>query len=286
MRVSLDRRALLKAGGAVTLSAVGVSAVADRADANHATATGRIAVERLWRYYYKYVKTSYVDSRGRRRTRYVKTKVLRSKNTYEGTATKTLNYGGLCHWIGTARPLSNGNCVMFGHRTSYGGPLRYTHRMKVGDQIVLEIDGQGSKTYRVAEPPKVITSRDFAEAINWGDRSRSNLTLVACTRSNGLPTSTKFRLLIRATEVDGTEQGSTTPPPQPPPPSARPTLRRGSTGSAVSELQQLLTDRGFPTAVDGQFGPGTERTVKAFQASRRLTPDGVVGPVTWAALAT
>lgn len=63
-------------------------------------------------------------------------------------------------------------------------------------------------------------------------------------------------------------------------PGAPPVLRRGSTGADVERLQQRLG-----TAVDGDFGPSTERAVIAFQQSRGLDADGVVGPQTWAALA-
>lgn len=63
------------------------------------------------------------------------------------------------------------------------------------------------------------------------------------------------------------------------------TLRRGASGTAVKELQQALARAGFnPGAVDGEFGPATERAVKAFQAANGLTADGVVGPKTRAAL--
>lgn len=63
------------------------------------------------------------------------------------------------------------------------------------------------------------------------------------------------------------------------------TLKRGSTGPEVSALQQRLADLGFdPNGVDGIFGPGTESAVKAFQQSKGLTVDGVVGPMTRAAL--
>jgi len=64
-----------------------------------------------------------------------------------------------------------------------------------------------------------------------------------------------------------------------------PTLRSGSTGVAVRGLQRRLIAAGFgPDEIDGRFGPQTEAAVKAFQESRELDVDGVVGPLTWAAL--
>jgi hypothetical protein len=64
----------------------------------------------------------------------------------------------------------------------------------------------------------------------------------------------------------------------------RPTLRRGTSGTAVATLQSALTAAGFPTVADGDFGRSTERNVRAFQSSRGLDPDGVVGQLTWSGL--
>jgi peptidoglycan hydrolase-like protein with peptidoglycan-binding domain len=63
---------------------------------------------------------------------------------------------------------------------------------------------------------------------------------------------------------------------------AEPTLREGSSGEAVRQLQTALQELGHdPGPVDGQFGAQTEAAVKAFQQARGITVDGVVGPVTW-----
>lgn len=65
-----------------------------------------------------------------------------------------------------------------------------------------------------------------------------------------------------------------------------PTLCRGQRGRWVRHLQRLLALAGFdPGPVDGIFGARTEAAVRAFQRADRLKPDGVVGPVTWKALA-
>lgn len=67
-------------------------------------------------------------------------------------------------------------------------------------------------------------------------------------------------------------------------------LRRGDTGAYVELVQFWLStlaefDIAIPDlTVDGNFGAGTERSVKAFQSENGLTADGVVGQVTWDAL--
>ncbi|KAB8335619.1 peptidoglycan-binding protein [Scytonema tolypothrichoides VB-61278] len=66
--------------------------------------------------------------------------------------------------------------------------------------------------------------------------------------------------------------------------SGLPTLRFGNTGSTVRTLQRLLISNGYFVQVDGVFGALTEVAVRAFQSSRGLKADGVVGPRTWALL--
>ena len=61
-------------------------------------------------------------------------------------------------------------------------------------------------------------------------------------------------------------------------------LRQGDRGHAVGDLQRDLNRHGFRVSVDKMFGPATTRAVKAFQRSRGLGPDGIVGPATQAAL--
>lgn len=59
----------------------------------------------------------------------------------------------------------------------------------------------------------------------------------------------------------------------------------GSSGSAVSQLQTDLTTLGFySNSIDGSFGTKTYNAVVNFQKSKGLKTDGVVGPITKAAL--
>jgi len=55
---------------------------------------------------------------------------------------------------------------------------------------------------------------------------------------------------------------------------------RGSTNITAVKLVQAVVG----AKPDGDFGPATERRVKAWQKERSLRADGVVGPVTWKAM--
>ena len=57
------------------------------------------------------------------------------------------------------------------------------------------------------------------------------------------------------------------------------TLRKGSKGDGVAMMQKALG-----VGADGNFGPGTERALKAWQSHNGLTVDGIAGPATLAKL--
>ena len=56
-------------------------------------------------------------------------------------------------------------------------------------------------------------------------------------------------------------------------------LRKGSKGPGVAIMQEALG-----IGADGDFGPGTERALKKWQADNGLTADGIAGPATFAKL--
>ncbi len=63
------------------------------------------------------------------------------------------------------------------------------------------------------------------------------------------------------------------------------TLRIGARGDSVRQLQTQLNQLGFlQLGIDGQFGPITERAVREFQRSHKITVDGIVGPQTLRAI--
>lgn len=62
-------------------------------------------------------------------------------------------------------------------------------------------------------------------------------------------------------------------------------LKAGSKGDQVRALQILLNGLGYPCGeADGDFGTKTRTAVTRYQIENSLSPDGVVGPKTWAGL--
>ena len=66
-----------------------------------------------------------------------------------------------------------------------------------------------------------------------------------------------------------------------------PVLGKGDKGNTVKALQRMLIYEGYNCGgygADGDFGNGTEKSVKKYQADNKLTADGIVGAKTWAKL--
>ncbi len=64
------------------------------------------------------------------------------------------------------------------------------------------------------------------------------------------------------------------------------TLRKGSTGTSVRNMQNALYDLGYRLDRDGIYGSGTEKTVRQFQQDQKLSVDGIAGNKTLTRLYT
>lgn len=66
-----------------------------------------------------------------------------------------------------------------------------------------------------------------------------------------------------------------------------PVLGKGDKGNTVKALQRMLIYEGYNCGgygADGDFGNGTEKSVKQYQKDKKLTADGIVGEKTWSKL--
>ena len=82
-------------------------------------------------------------------------------------------------------------------------------------------------------------------------------------------------------------EGASAPPAGASAPPVHGTLRRGSRGADVADLQSRLNAAGAADPAletDGIFGRLTAAAVVAYQSSHDLVADGIVGPLTWASL--
>lgn len=173
---------------------------------------------------------------------------------------------------------------------------RYDRNPKVGDQVFFQTGGQiGHTGIVVAVTDTTITTVEG----NSSDQVKKN----TYSRSNGYIAGYGHPLYsdIPVTETEEPEPVAVPAPEQDMAPTATtciislPQLKKGATGSAVKNAQELLIAKGYPCGgkvtagretADGDFGPTTERSVKNFQTQVRLTADGVVGAATWKALLT
>jgi peptidoglycan hydrolase-like protein with peptidoglycan-binding domain len=66
----------------------------------------------------------------------------------------------------------------------------------------------------------------------------------------------------------------------------RPTLKRGSSGVAVKQMQCYLNSSltGEGLDVDGDFGPVTNEALRRFQGCADIVVDGICGAQSWSHL--
>ncbi|OUC79515.1 peptidoglycan-binding protein [Streptomyces swartbergensis] len=111
-----------------------------------------------------------------------------------------------------------------------------------------------------------------------GGAVAADLTASATTAPGSPEESARPRYTCRAERIDGRWYAGNSR-------TQKAVLANGHAGPEVAEAQCLLREAGLsPGAVDGIFGPHTERAVRALQKRANLVVDGIIGPHTWKAL--
>jgi len=153
-------------------------------------------------------------------------------------------------------------------------------------EAIMSLNGLTSSNLNIGQVlriPGTTSSGYFNYTVAAGDTlwllaQRFGTTVEAIMSLNGLTSSN-----LSIGQVLRIPSGTTTVP-RPPFPGI---LRLGSSGNNVTILQQNLNriaaaNSAIPRiTVDGSFGPATQNAVIAFQRYYGLTPDGIVGSLTW-----
>lgn len=155
----------------------------------------------------------------------------------------------------------------------------------------------GTTVARALATPGALLFR-FSSDPYSGDRPRSAHVAVSLGNSQtvearstslgvGVFGGASGRTWTHAGLIPGVDYGGDCPPALTEPPTwpgryLKLTTIRFMRGEDIKTVQRRLTHHGvYEGDTDGVFGPLTRGAVRAFQQSRRLTVDGVVGPVTW-----
>src|SRR5699024_3096406 len=136
---------------------------------------------------------------------------------------------------------------------------------------------RGSKGSQVSELQKRLNELGYnAGKVDGSFGPATYNAVVAFQKANGLTVDG-----IVGKNTINKLYSQSTPKPTPPPVNRVPitqTLRRGSRGPQVVELQRRLNELGYNAGkVDGIFGPATYNAVVAFQRAKGLAVDGIVG---------
>ncbi|GLX40282.1 hypothetical protein Sros01_63550 [Streptomyces roseochromogenus] len=115
-----------------------------------------------------------------------------------------LDKGYAGHYPGTAQPGAAGNFALAGHRNTHGEPFRYINRLRVGDELLVDVRGR-RYTYVVGKVLDETTERDTGviapvphSTVRPGagyTEAGSYITLTTCTPEY----TSKYRLVVWGT---------------------------------------------------------------------------------------
>lgn len=138
-----------------------------------------------------------------------------SSRVLAGRADPIVDSGRTWHWTGTGFVGQMSNIGLFAHRTEAGAPVYYMHELRPGDEIIVTVaDRPGDRRrfrYRVVRTDMVLNVRDStpanAQRILAATRLHRGATvsLIGCSRADGLPTSLDHRIIVTAEFVEWTE---------------------------------------------------------------------------------
>lgn len=198
----ISRRKALQIAGAAAVGAAGAQAVgAGTAEAAGPTRLGTVYIPRIW-------GRKWIYRRNPTTRRLERVRVNNTKALYKGTSNAALNRGiGL--WPDSEMPGGSGHVLLFGHRTSAGGPMRNAHLLKaevkdlLSPSVVRPADSVFIDSHEyIIEKIHVVPAKPVHNVLIYPPdlpgASGGHLTIATCSTKYGRPTSLQYRLVIRA----------------------------------------------------------------------------------------
>jgi hypothetical protein len=123
---------------------------------------------------------------------------------FDGAPYAVVDRGHTWHWEGTGDMGQVAHVGLFAHRTEAGGPYRYMHLIRPGDELFVTT-GDGRR-YRYRMVRRDITS-SATSSILAATRFHpgTTISMIGCSRPDGTPTSLAYRLVVTAELVDWSE---------------------------------------------------------------------------------
>jgi Sortase domain len=129
-----------------------------------------------------------------------------ANSVLDGDPTSIVDRGQSWHWTGTGLAGQGTGIVLFGHRTSAGGPYYYQHLLQGGDQLYLRTADGRLYTYQLVS--EFITGKYPNDILGAALQTPAEtVSLVACTKTNRLPTSIQNRLVSTFALLDWVDLG-------------------------------------------------------------------------------
>lgn len=181
-------------------------------------------------------------------------------------------------WHVNIEPLTPGHCWGWANRAIRGSTATSNHASGTAEDLNAPKHPLGARGTVPASKRAAIRAAAAERGLRWGGDYTSR------------PDEMHFEVIVgrdRMRQIVARIQGkpSTAPKPRP---AGRPTIRKGSTGQPVRDVQNRLKTA-YPRyarhlVVDGIFGAATDKAVREFQRRAGLAVDGIVGRNTWAKL--
>jgi len=115
----------------------------------------------------------------------------------EGVSNPVVDAGLVGHWPEVGLAGENSHMVLFAHRTKHGGIFKNLHLLGPGAELVLESPPDDGRVYHYQFARRDITGSSNDEIFGVGLLAPlPNVSLVACSKTNFLPTDSNHRIVV------------------------------------------------------------------------------------------